>query len=361
LLEKTPAHFPKEICVVLDFRFQPKAGPPQAEKHARMTIREKNSMAFGVPGFSIGHYTDSDALTGCTVILCPSSTVGSCDIRGSSPATRETALLAPDKTMQEVHAVLLTGGSAFGLSAADGVMKYLQEHNIGYQTPWVKVPIVPAAAIFDLNIGDVSVRPTAESGYKACVSARGNNDEQGNVGAGTGATVGKWAGAEHRMRGGFGVSTVERERVTVGCVAVVNSVGDVVDAGGRVLAGARKPSGGFFGDTDPVRILARAAVSTQTNTTLVCLATNARLSKVQVHRLSQRAHDGMARAITPTHTSYDGDLVFALARQKNGGQASGNVDADFDLVAELGAEATAQAIRNAVKHAKSAGGVPGLA
>jgi L-aminopeptidase/D-esterase-like protein len=306
-----------------------------------------------VPGFRIGHRTNTEALTGCTVILCPHKTVGSCDIRGSSPATRETALLAPDKTMQEIHAVVLTGGSAFGLAAADGVIKYLSDHNIGYQTPWVKVPIVPTAAIFDLNIGDGSIRPTAEDGYAACTAATEGSDLQGNVGAGTGATVGKWAGGEYRMKGGLGISTIQNGELIAACVAVVNSVGDVVDATGKVLAGARKPSGEFFGDTEGVRLLTRGNIPMHVNTTLICLVTNAKLSKVQTHRLAQRAHIGMARAINPVHTSYDGDLVFALS--------SGSVDAHFDIVAELGVEATSQAIRSAVKHAKSAGGVPGLA
>lgn len=309
-------------------------------------------MAFDVQGFRIGHYTDSKALTGCTVILCPPKTVGSCDIRGSSPATRETALLAPDKSMQEVHAVVLTGGSAFGLATADGVMKYLQEQEVGYQTPWVKVPIVPTAAVFDLNIGDASVRPTAGNGYTACVAAKVNNDEQGNVGAGTGASVGKWAGSEFRMKGGLGLSSLKRDELTVSCVAIVNAVGDVIDSHGSVLAGARKPGGEFLGSADSLRMLARGKVSANTNTTLVCLATNARLSKVELHRLAQRAHDGLARAIIPSHTSYDGDLVFSLS--------SGSVETHFDAVAELGAEGAAQAIRGAVRHAKSAGGVTGL-
>lgn len=308
-------------------------------------------MAYGVPGFRIGHVTDGETHTGCTVVLCPPKTVGSCDCRGSSPATRETALLAPDKTMQEVHAIVLTGGSAFGLAAADGAMKYLSEHDVGYQTPWVKVPIVPAAAIFDLNLGSRSVYPTAAEGYRACVEARENNSMQGNVGAGTGATIGKWAGADYRMKGGLGVSTVKVENLIVGCVAVVNSVGDVVDAGGRVLVGARKNDGVFLAPPDGPRLLSGRDVSAVANTTLVCVATNAQLSKVNVHRLAQRAHDGMARAVVPSHTSYDGDIVFALA--------CGSVDAAFDVVAEACAEATAQAIRNAATKARSAGGVPG--
>lgn len=310
-------------------------------------------MTIGVPGFRIGHWTNLEALTGCTVILCPPGTVGGCDIRGSSPATRETALLSSDKTMQEVHAVVLTGGSAFGLAAADGVMKLLEERNVGYETPWVKVPIVPAAAIFDLNIGNPRVRPTPSEGYSAGIGAREGSAEQGNIGVGAGATVGKWRGAEFRMKGGLGLSTLTREGLVVGCVAAVNSVGDVVNADGTVLAGARKPSGEFLALSEPLRTFARGGAPPRSNTTLVCIATNAQLSKVLVNRVAQRAHDGLARAIVPAHTSYDGDIVFALS--------SGGVDAQFDLVAEMAAEATAQAIRNAVKEAKSAGGVPGLA
>jgi L-aminopeptidase/D-esterase-like protein len=310
-------------------------------------------MAFGVPGFRIGHVTSNKALTGCTVILCPPKTVGGCDIRGTSPATRETALLGSEKSMQEVHVVLLTGGSAFGLAAADGVMKYLEEQNIGYQTPWIKVPIVPAAAIFDLNIGDKNFRPTGSDGYEACVNAADRNDKQGNYGAGTGATVGKWAGSEFRMKGGLGISTILNGELIVGCIAVVNAVGDVINAGGRILAGARNAKEEFFGEKDPLRTFARPKEALNSNTTLIVVAANAHLSKVQTNRLAQRAHDGMARSIIPVHTSYDGDIAFGLS--------CGAVDANFDLVAEMGAEATAQAIRNAVTKAASAGGVVGLA
>jgi L-aminopeptidase/D-esterase-like protein len=310
-------------------------------------------MGLGVQGFSIGHWSDADALTGCTVVLCPQKTVGSCDIRGSSPAVRETALLAPDKTMQEVHAVLLTGGSAFGLAAADGVMRYLSERNVGYETPWVKVPIVPAAAIFDLNVGDGSIRPTSSSGYHACRSAAELNSAQGNVGAGMGATVGKWAGPEARMKGGLGLAHVERGELCVGSVAVVNSIGDVIGTDGRVIAGARDLKGGYLADTTPVRLLSLRRNEDVSNTTLVCVTTNARLSKVDVNRVAQRAHDGMARAIIPAHTSFDGDVVFVLA--------SGIVEEQFDIVAELAAEAVSQSIRHAVLYARTAGGIPGLA
>jgi len=252
--------------------------------------------------------------------------------------------------MQEVHAVVLTGGSAYGLAAADGVMTYLEEHNIGYLTPWARVPIVPAAVIFDLNIGSNAVRPTRESGYAACGFARPENLVQGSVGVGTGATVGKWGGGETRMMGGFGISTNRDGSLITTAVAVVNAVGDVVDSSGNVLAGARGTAGGWLSDTDPLRTLARGKPILQGNTTLVVILTNAKLSKVEVNRMAQRGHDGMARAIVPVHTSFDGDAVFGLA--------SGLVDAPFDLVAELGAAAAAEAIRNGVTHASSTAGVP---
>ncbi|MBM2841109.1 MAG: hypothetical protein HW412_1637 [Bacteroidetes bacterium] len=301
-------------------------------------------------GFSIGHWTDEQALTGCTVVLCPSKTVGGCDVRGSSPGSRELALLASEKTMQEVHAVLLTGGSAFGLAAADGVMKYLEERNIGYQTPWLKVPIVPAAVIFDLNIGSKSVRPVAESGHKACLAARPDDVDEGNVGVGTGATVGKWGGIDNRMKGGIGIASLSRDRLVVAAIAAVNSVGDVITEDGSVLAGARNEEGIWLSELDPLRTFVLPKPSLLSNTTLVAIMTNAKLTKVEVNRLAQRGHDGMARAIKPAHTSYDGDVVFGLA--------SGAVDAEFELVAEMGADVTAQAIRKGVRMAKSVEGAP---
>jgi len=304
-------------------------------------------------GFRVGHWSNTQALTGCTVILCPPKTVGGCDVRGSSPGSRELALLASDKTMQEVHAVLLTGGSAFGLGAADGVMRYLEEHSIGYETPWVRVPIVPASVIFDLNIGSKDVRPTAEAGYRACVDANTDIKTEGNIGAGIGATVGKWGGIETRMKGGYGAARVDRGELQVVAVAVVNAVGDVVDGSGRILAGARSAEGKWLGEQDALRTFARARMPLLSNTTLVVIMTNARLTKVEVNRLAQRGHDGMARAIKPAHTSYDGDIVFGLG--------SGLVEANFDLVAEMGADAAAEAIRSGVRNAASVEGVPGIA
>lgn len=310
-------------------------------------------MFSSIPGFTVGHYTDVATLTGCTVILCPPSTRASCEVRGASPGSRELALLAPDKRMDEIHALMFTGGSAFGLGAADGVMKWLMEHDRGYQTPWVKVPIVPAAVVFDLNLGSNSAWPDALAGYQACQNAGTKGAQEGNIGAGTGATVGKWKGMDFRMKGGIGVASQEREGCVVAALAVVNAVGDIIDEHGNILAGARDANGKFFGEKDPHRTFARGKVLENTNTTLVAVATNAALSKVELHRVAQRMHDGMARAIVPSHTSYDGDATFALSH--------GEVQVDFDLVAEVAAAVTAESIRRAVRAAQSVGGVPGLA
>ena len=311
-----------------------------------------NTTLTSVPGFRIGHYTDSANLTGCTVILCPPKTTGSCEVRGNSPGSRELALLAPEKSMQEVHAVLLTGGSAFGLAAADGVMKWLVEQDTGYQTPWVKVPIVPAAVVFDLNAGNSDVRPGAAEGYRACQNAKESAAAEGNVGAGTGTTVGKWAGMETWMKGGFGSSARELGPLKIGVAAVVNAVGDIVDERGTILAGAREAGGPFLAEKDPVRQFVRGRVLDTTNTTLTVMATNARLSKLELFKISQRMHDGMARAIVPCHTSYDGDVSFALS--------SGTVEADLDLIAEISAELVARAIRNAIRAAEPIHGIPAL-
>ena len=291
-------------------------------------------------GFLIGHWTDASARTGCTVILCPRRTMGGCDVRGSSPGTRETALLESGKKMEEVHAVLLSGGSAFGLAAADGVMRFLEERGTGYRTPWGIVPIVPAAVVFDLNVGSASVRPTAESGYAAARDASGTEIEEGRVGGGAGATVGKWAGPGFSMPGGFALSSIEKDGLTVCAASVVNALGDILDDAGGVLAGARDERGAWRSAEDPLRTLAGRVTPSSSNTVLVALMTNGALSKVDANRVAMRAHDGMARAVRPAHTSYDGDVIFCLA--------SGKVEADIDLVAEMGAEVTAMSIRRAV-------------
>lgn len=269
-------------------------------------------MFTAVEGFKVGHFTDPDSLRGCTVILCPPKTCASCEVRGSSPGSRELSLLAPDKKMDEVHAILLTGGSAFGLTAADGVMKWLEEHDMGYQTPWAKVPLVPTAVIFDLNVGKSNVRPDAAAGYAACKSATSSMVEEGNVGAGTGATVGKWKGLEYCMKGGIGTASTTVGDLVVGSLVVVNAVGDILDGYGKIVAGARSANGLFYGDVDVHREFTRGKVVEKTNTTLAVIATNAEFSKIELFRISQRVHDGFARAVDPVHTSYDGDVSFAL-------------------------------------------------
>jgi L-aminopeptidase/D-esterase-like protein len=310
-------------------------------------------MLTAVPGFKVGHHTDVVALTGCTVILCPPNTRASCEVRGASPGSRELAMLAPDKKNEEIHALLFAGGSAFGLAAADGVMRWLEERNIGYQTPWMNIPLVPSVVVFDLNVGNPHVRPDPGAGYAACESASSEDYGDGNLGAGTGATVGKWSGIEYWMKGGVGSASATSGDLVVGLLAVVNAVGDIVDERGNILAGARSLSGEFFGTKNPVREFVRGKVLERSNTTLVVAATNAELSKVELHRVCQRMHDGMARAIIPVHTSYDGDATFALSQ--------GSVHADIDFVAEIAADLTAQAIRRAVLVAKSLPDVPGIA
>ena len=308
-------------------------------------------MITDVSGITVGHYTDEKNITGCTVIFCPPKTVGSCDVRGSSPGSREMMLLAPEKQMQEVHAVLLSGGSAFGLGAANGVMQYLAERERGYKTPWAIVPIVPTAIIFDLNIGSASVFPTPENAYSACSNAA-VQFEQGSVGAGTGAVTGKWNGFQHAMKGGIGSASFRIGDVIVGAIAVVNAVGDVVDERGAIIAGAQQ-EGSFFGPENRLQSLNNPQLlARNTNTTLVVVASNARLNKVDTYRVAQRAHDGMARAIVPCHTTFDGDASIALS--------TGEVTAPIDLVAEMGAAATAEAIRNGVVHASERGGVRGV-
>lgn len=233
-------------------------------------------------GFRIGHWSDHEARTGCTVILCPPGTVGSCDVRGSSPGSRELALLAVDKRMQEVHALVLTGGSAYGLAAADGVMRYLEEHGIGYQTPWGRVPIVPAAVIFDLNVGSSAVRPTPENGRAAAAAATAEGVAEGPVGAGTGASVGKWGGIELSMRGGVGLWSTDAGGAALTAVAVVNAVGDILDERGEVVAGARMPDGTWRAKVDPQRTPQKRASLPGTNTTLVALLTDAKLTRKSV-------------------------------------------------------------------------------
>ncbi len=311
-------------------------------------------MTFELANVKIGHATDDDNHTGCTVILCPAGAVGSVDVRGPGPGTREIALLSPERPLHKVNGVVLTGGSAFGLATADGVMRYLAEHGYGYETPIRPVPIVSAAVVYDLFVNQGNSLPDAEMGYAACLNARSDNNVQGNVGAGSGVTVGKWSGPEHMMKGGFGLAGVKIDDLIVKAAVVVNAIGDIVNRDGTVLSGARDQDGQWLVDRYPLRYAPFAPPPQMgTNTTLAVVMTNARMNKQDAFRLAQRAHDGFAVAIRPTHMTHEGDTAFALATEQ--------VDAPFEQVATAAVEIVAEAIRNAVRHARSLDTIPGLA
>lgn len=310
-----------------------------------------NHTLTAISGLTVGHWTDLNRGTGCTVILCPEGAVAGGEVRGSAPGTRETQLLNPLNTVQKVHAILLAGGSAFGLAAADGVMRWLEERGFGFGVGPARVPLVPGVVIFDLGLGDSNARPIAESGYAACEAASDAPVSSGNVGAGAGATVGKVLGIEHATKGGLGSASLRLENgVIVAALAVVNAFGEVIDPTTRtILAGARGPTG--FVDT--VATLASRVEQSPTpftNTTLGVVATNAVLTKVGVTKMAQMAHDGLARVIRPVHTMYDGDTVFALSL--------GERKAEVSLLGALAAEALANAVIAAIHAAESLLGVP---
>jgi L-aminopeptidase/D-esterase-like protein len=286
-------------------------------------------------GFKVGHFTDPDGRTGCTVILPPPGNVASCDIPGSSPGSREIESLHPDKRLTEIHGLLLTGGSAFGLAAAEGVVDWLAEHDIGYRTPVATIPIVPAAVVFDLGAGSAEARPGRDEGRSACEDARSENIATGRVGAGTGCTVGKWAGRDHLVPGGLGIATVEEQGHAVSALAVVNAVGDVLAEDGTVLAGTTNP--------DPV-YMAPGSQEFTSNTVLVALVTQARLDKRDVRFLAARGSDGITVTVAPAHTRYDGDAVFAIAAPPPDDGPPPNLD----ILGFLATKAVAQAIRNGV-------------
>ncbi len=309
-----------------------------------------------IAGIRVGHVSDFDAITGCTAILCGDGAVGGVDIRGSATGTEEIATLDPGHVTPYVHAILLAGGSAFGLEAASGVRRYLESRGVGYATGAAKVPIVPAAILYDLGIGKAHVRPTAAMGEAAAASATTDPVAEGCVGAGTGATVGKLFGMKQAMKSGIGSYTVTLPGdVMVASLAAVNAVGDVRDsATGKIIAGARKaPDRREFADTveQMKRGVGPGGVG-RANTTLVVVATNASLNKVQTKKLAEFGSLGVARSIYPINTMYDGDTTFALSL--------GNKTADINVLGVAAAEAVAQAILRAVKTAKTLGGVPGL-
>lgn len=328
-------------------------------------MKNKNAVT-DVRGIEVGHAQNDEALTGCTVILCRKGAVAGVDVRGGAPGTRETDLLNPVNLVQKVHAIVLAGGSAFGLEAASGVMRYLEEQEIGFNTGVAKVPIVPAAILYDLSLGRADVRPDSAMGYAAAASASSNAPGEGNIGAGMGASIGKMFGNKLAMKSGLGTASLDiGGGVVVGAIVAVNAWGDVLDSQtNTTLAGLRSGKVGplrvggknQFADTlammkSPVgRNL--LGLTSRSNTVIGVVATNARLTKAQATKVAQMAQDGIARTIRPAHSMLDGDVIFALA--------TGSKKADVTTIGAFAAEAMATAIVRAVKMARPAGGLPGL-
>jgi L-aminopeptidase/D-esterase-like protein len=311
-----------------------------------------------IEGLFVGHYSDYEGLTGCTVVLAPAGVTASVDIRGGAPGTLETALLSPYASVSELHGVLLTGGSALGLGAAAGVSRFLRERGHGYRTPYARMPLVSAAVIYDLGLGTCEAYPKPDDAYQAAASAT-TRIEEGSIGAGTGATVGKIFGGTGMMKGGVGMASLfvgppddPDARVTVSALTVVNALGDVLDEAGHILAGALR--NGAFAGSKALLLAASTAPSffPLDSTTLSVVMTDARLDKLQCCMVARMSHDGLARAIDPVHTPVDGDCVFVLAT----GKKAGNV---FQ-VGVAAADAVASSIRRAVRAAEGVEGVPAV-
>jgi L-aminopeptidase/D-esterase-like protein len=305
-----------------------------------------------VPGLAVGHFTHPQRPTGCSVVLCPPGTVCGVDVRGGAPGSRETELLRPEATVAEVHAVMLTGGSAFGLDAATGVMRWLEEQGRGLAVGPARVPIVPAAVLFDLWLGDARIRPDAAAGYAACAAAHRGPVPQGPVGAGAGARVGKLLGIAQSQPGGLGSVALQAGDLIVAAMVAVNAIGDVLGEDGRILAGALRADGQGFADSQHLLMDRGLSLrSAPTNdavagsaTTIGIVATNALLTKAQASKLAQLAQHGLSRAVSPI-TIHDGDTLFALATGEH------KATPDLSQLGALAAQAVAQAIRSAVRHA----------
>jgi L-aminopeptidase/D-esterase-like protein len=324
-----------------------------------------------VRGIKVGHFTSQQRPTGCTVVLCEAGAVAGVDVRGSAPGTRETDLLSPINTVQRVHAIVLTGGSAYGLDSATGAMRYLEEHGIGFKidsraeeskpqgpNPGFHgvVPIVPAAVLFDLDVGDPKIRPNAESGYQACRAASTDAVPEGNVGVGAGATVGKAFGIRFAMKSGLGSAGIKvgASEIVVAALVAVNALGDVIDPeNGGIVAGARTADGQSFRNSMR-EILRGYSIPTRagTNTTLGVVATNLAFDKAQMTKIAQMAHDGLARTINPVHTPADGDTIFALST------GALKLDVNHGYIGAIAAEVISQAVLRAVRLAKSIPGFP---
>ena len=328
-------------------------------------MKVKNAIT-DVRGIEVGHAQNEEALTGCTVILCRKGAVAGVDVRGGAPGTRETDLLNPINLVQKVHAIVLAGGSAFGLDAASGVMRYLEENKIGFNTGVAKVPIVPAAILYDLSLGRADVRPDSAMGYLAASQASSAPPAEGNIGAGTGASVGKMFGNSLSMKSGLGTASMNiGSGIIVGAIVVVNAWGDVVDPQtNQILAGLRSGKvgplriGGKDQFADTLAMMKKPVgrgllgITTRTNTVIGVVATNARLTKAEATKVAQMAQSGLARTVRPAHTMRDGDVIFALS--------TGTKKADVSTIGAFAAEVMAEAIVRGVKNAKSAGGLPGL-
>lgn len=314
-----------------------------------------------VPGIKVGHASDFKALTGCTVILCEEGAIGAVDIRGTAAGTRQIDALTHLHLVDKIHAILLAGGSAFGLDAAGGVMAFLEERGKGFDVTKTKIPIVPTAVIFDFGIGDFRIRPDREMGYQACLNAS-KRVEEGSVGVGTGATVGKLFGIERAMKGGVGTSSIQGPKgLIVGGLVVVNAFGDILDpASDRILAGARKSkeSAGLANSSEWMKkgVTRRQfgkitpSDSDAFNTTLGVIATNAHLTKKELHQVAQIAHSGLAKMISPLHTTFDGDLIFAISYGKEKG--------DVNTIGLLGEVVLIESVKRAVTQAEGLGVIP---
>ena len=319
--------------------------------------RMPNGSLTDVPGIQVGHFTHDKRPTGCTVVLSQEGAVAGVDVRGGGPGTRETDLLRPEMSVKQVHAVVLSGGSAYGLATADGVMRYLEERGVGYRAGSAVVPIVPAAILFDLRVGDASIRPDASSGRQAAQAATRDPVAQGNVGAGAGATVGKLLGPDRAMKGGLGSASIQLPGgIIVAALAVVNAVGDVVDPDtGALLAGARTADGEALANSmEQIRKGHGLSDSAEAqNTTIGVVATNVNWTQSQATKVAQMAHDGLARAIRPVHMPSDGDTVFALG---TGGRQCDRQTLGY--VGAIAADVMAQAVVSAIIHAEGISGYP---
>ena len=307
-----------------------------------------NGFITDIPGIEVGHAHNLDAGTGCTVVLCKKGAVAGVDVRGSAPGTRETDLIRPGNLIEKIHAVMLSGGSAFGLAAADGAMEYLEQNGIGFDVGVTTVPIVASAVLFDLYYKDWNIRPDKKMGYAACLNVHFDFVEQGSVGAGTGATVGKILGIKNSMKGGIGTASLKISKgVIVGAIVAVNSFGDCINPlSGEIIAGAILPSTGEFLNTKSY-MLSGGLNTTMSfeNTTIGVVATNAKLTKEQANKIASIAHDGLARSINPVHTMLDGDTIFVMA--------TGEAEAELNTIGVAAAEVIARAVVNAVKSANN--------